>query len=189
MKPVVDYLFTILLIPVSGAIGLLIFLFFISTGNFPVFFKQLRTGENGKHFWLLKFRTLTNNQQLALPSRQFLLGMWLRRLNLDELPQIINILRGEMSWVGPRPLPKQYDDRMSAEQKIRWQVKPGITGWAQVNGRHSISWEEKFDLDAYYVHHLSFALDLKIAFRTLKLMLSFRPDRSLEEKPFRGNHA
>lgn len=186
MKPVVDYLFTILLIPVSGAIGLLIFLFFISTGNFPVFFKQLRTGENGKHFWLLKFRTLTNNQQLALPSRQFLLGMWLRRLNLDELPQIINILRGEMSWVGPRPLPKQYDDRMSAEQKIRWQVKPGITGWAQVNGRHSISWEEKFELDRWYIQNISFTTDLKIIIKTIILLLSLKEDRSLAEKEFTG---
>lgn len=186
MKPVVDYSFAILLIPLLGGIGLLVTLIFISTCNFPVFFKQQRTGKNGKHFWLWKFRTLTNNQQLPLLSRQFLLGTWLRRLNLDELPQVINILKGEMSWVGPRPLPTEYDDRMSAEQKRRWQVKPGITGWAQVNGRHSIGWQTKFELDSWYVQNISFITDLKIIIKTIFILLSLKEDKSLLEKEFRG---
>jgi len=91
-----------------------------------------------------------------------------------------------MSWVGPRPLPTEYDDRISAEQKRRWQVKPGITGWAQVNGRHSIGWQTKFELDSWYVQNISFITDLKIIPKTIFILLSLKEDKSLLEKEFRG---
>lgn len=107
---------------------------------------------------------------------------------MDELPQLWNVLKGEMSLVGPRPLPVEYEKFFSTEQQRRLVVKPGITGWAQVNGRHSISWKEKLELDGYYVNNISFKLDLLILFKTLVLVLSFKKDRSLEEDKFTGNN-
>ncbi len=107
---------------------------------------------------------------------------------MDEWPQLWNVLRGEMSLVGPRPLPVEYDKLFSAEQRRRFLVKPGITGWAQVNGRHSIAWKEKLELDQYYVQHVSFLLDISIIIKTAILLLSFKKDRSLEEEKFTGTN-
>jgi sugar transferase EpsL len=123
-------------------------------------------------FTLLKFRTMTdrrNNSGQLLPDTDRLtaLGQFLRRTSLDELPELINVLRGDMSLVGPRPLLVQYLERYTPEQARRHEVKPGITGWAQVNGRNAISWEEKFQLDVWYVDHCSFWLDMKILFLTI----------------------
>jgi sugar transferase EpsL len=138
----------------------------------PFLFCQRRPGLYGKPFTLLKFRTMTDARDMQgnlLPDAERLtpLGQFLRRTSLDELPTFINVLRGEMSLVGPRPLLMQYLDRYTPEQMRRHDVKPGITGWAQVNGRNAISWEEKFALDVWYVEHQSLWLDLKILLLTV----------------------
>ena len=133
----------------------------------PVLFRQKRPGLHGKTFTLYKFRTMTNERDVqgnVLPDSERIpsFGRFLRNTSLDELPELFNVLRGDMSLVGPRPLLMQYLDRYTPEQARRHDVKPGITGWAQVNGRNAISWEDKFKLDVWYVDHQSFRLDLKI---------------------------
>ena len=133
----------------------------------PILFRQQRPGLHGVPFTLLKFRTMTNQRDVAgklLPDDERLtrFGRWLRSTSLDELPELINVLRGEMSLVGPRPLLMRYLDRYTSEQARRHEVRPGITGWVQVNGRNALSWEEKFKLDVWYVDNLSLWLDLKI---------------------------
>ena len=138
----------------------------------PVLFRQRRTGWQEREFCIFKFRTMTDAHDAAghpLPDAQRLtpLGRWLRRTSLDELPQLLNVLRGEMSLVGPRPLLPRYLPRYSAAQRQRHRVRPGLTGWAQVQGRNAISWEEKFALDQWYVEHQSLALDLRILARTV----------------------
>ncbi len=138
----------------------------------PVLFRQKRPGLNGKPFILLKFRTMTEDRDEhgnLLPDVKRLTrhGQFLRSTSLDELPELFNVLKGEMSLVGPRPLLMQYIDRYTAEQARRHEMKPGITGWAQVNGRNAITWEQKFEHDVWYVDHLSFRLDLKIIALTI----------------------
>lgn len=135
---------------------------------------------------MYKFRTLSSNTRLELIDRQFPLGRILRFTNLDELPQIWNVLKGEMSWVGPRPLPVEYEHLFSQEQNKRHAVLPGITGLAQISGKNNLSWDEKFKLDLEYVSKVSFMLDIKILFKTLILALSFRKDTSLSEEKFTG---
>ena len=156
-------------------------------GQFSFFYRQKRIGRGEATFDLIKFRTLTNKDIEPLSARTFWLGNLLRSTSLDELPQIWNIVKGEMSWIGPRPLPMEYGSLFSEEQKKRFQVRPGISGWAQVNGRHSVSWQKKFELDNYYVDRISFKLDLLILFKTIVLLLSFRKDNSLQEEKFKGN--
>lgn len=139
----------------------------------PVVFSQARPGLEGKPFRMLKFRTMTNAVDecgVLLPDAARLtpFGKFLRSTSLDELPELWNVLKGEMSLVGPRPLLMEYLPLYSPEQARRHQVRPGITGWAQVNGRNALSWEEKFRLDVWYVDHRSFWLDLKILFLTVK---------------------
>lgn len=165
---------------------MLIFLIYWITGETPILFRANRIGEGGVPFTMLKFRTLSTNDGLLIQDRKFLLGNLLRLTNLDELPQIWNIVKGEMSFIGPRPLPVEYATLLSEEQKKRHEVLPGITGWAQVNGKNDISWSEKFKLDLYYVNRVSFLLDLKILAKTLILVLSFKKDTSLSEKKFTG---
>jgi lipopolysaccharide/colanic/teichoic acid biosynthesis glycosyltransferase len=138
----------------------------------PVFFRQKRPGYRGKPFCLLKFRTMTNHRDssgFTLPDAQRLtpFGRWLRATSIDELPELINILRGEMSFIGPRPLLMQYLPLYSPEQARRHDVMPGFSGWAQINGRNALSWEEKFRLDVWYVDHQSFWLDLRIFLITI----------------------
>ena len=138
----------------------------------PVLFRQVRAGLCGKPFVIYKFRTMTearDAQGNPLPDEERLtpLGRFLRRYSLDELPEFFNVLKGDMSLVGPRPLYLRYIPRYSPEQKKRLWMKPGITGWAQVNGRNALSWEERFALDVWYVEHWSLWLDLKILFLTL----------------------
>jgi sugar transferase EpsL len=137
----------------------------------PVLFRQQRTGHDGQIFTCLKFRTMTdardaNGQVLPDAQRLTPLGQFLRSTSLDELPELLNVIRGEMSLVGPRPLLPQYLSRYSPEQMCRHDVKPGITGWAQVNGRNALDWNQKFELDLWYVDHWSLWLDLKILART-----------------------
>lgn len=162
-----------LLAPVMLGIALLIRL----TMGPPVLFRQLRLGFEGRPFQMLKFRTMgagRDERGQLLPDRDRLTpaGRFLRALTLDELPEFINVLQGEMSLVGPRPLLPEYWDRYSSRQKRRHGVKPGMTGWAQVRGRNALTWEERFELDLWYVEHRSLWLDLKILAMTAWLVLS-----------------
>ena len=142
----------------------------------PVLFTQKRPGLGGQAFLVLKFRTMNDSLDFSgaiLPDAERLtsLGKWLRRSSLDELPQLINVIKGEMSLVGPRPLLIEYLPLYSAEQARRHEVRPGITGWAQVNGRNALKWEDRFKLDVWYVDNYSFFLDMKILFLTIKKVL------------------
>jgi sugar transferase EpsL len=139
----------------------------------PVFFKQARPGKNGQPFILYKFRTMSDERDAQgnlLPDSKRItkLGQFLRSTSMDELPQLFNVISGNMSLVGPRPLLMRYLKRYSAEQFRRHEVKPGLTGWAQINGRNAINWEEKFKLDLWYVDHHCLMIDLKIIFKTIK---------------------
>jgi len=158
-----------LLCPIILATALLIYSF-IGT---PILFTQTRPGLKGKPFKIYKFRTMTNEKDsrgelLSDEKRLTSLGKKIRQLSLDELPQLFNVLCGDLSLVGPRPLLMEYLPLYSKEQSRRHNVLPGITGWAQINGRNAISWEEKFKLDVWYVDHQNFWLDLKILLLTLK---------------------
>ena len=142
----------------------------------PVLFRQLRPGFMGQPFRIYKFRTMTDAKDAKgnlLPDNERLtrFGRLLRATSIDELPELINVLKGDMSLVGPRPLLMQYLNRYSAEQARRHEVKPGVTGWAQVNGRNNISWEEKFKMDIWYVDNYSFVLDVKIICMTVLKVL------------------
>ena len=142
----------------------------------PVFFTQKRPGKDEKIFKMYKFRTMTNEVDengnlLPDDKRLTKFGKLLRSTSLDELPELFNILKGDMSIVGPRPLLVRYLPLYNEYQKHRHDARPGFTGWAQCNGRNSISWEEKFDLDVYYVNHITFLLDVKIIFKTVKTVL------------------
>jgi lipopolysaccharide/colanic/teichoic acid biosynthesis glycosyltransferase len=143
----------------------------------PVLFRQQRTGRGGKPFDILKFRTMTDERDARgelLPDKQRLtrLGKWLRETSLDELPELLNVLRGEMSLVGPRPLLHRYLERYDERQAHRHDCRPGITGWVAVNGRNTTTWPERFDMDIYYVEHLGPRLDASILVRTVKTVFS-----------------
>lgn len=159
----------------SPLLLVLIFMIWLTQGN-VIFFKQLRPGKHAKPFNIYKFCTMTNCCDATgclLPDSQRLtkLGKLLRSTSLDELPELFNVIKGEMSIVGPRPLLMQYIGRYTPEQARRHELRPGLTGWAQVNGRNAISWEEKFKLDVWYVDHQSVWLDLKIIALTLTKVL------------------
>jgi lipopolysaccharide/colanic/teichoic acid biosynthesis glycosyltransferase len=161
----------------------------------PLFFSQKRPGINAAPFKMYKFRTMQdvrncNGELLADNLRITAFGRFLRSTSLDELPELWNVLKGEMSIVGPRPLLMEYLPLYSKEQNRRHEVKPGVTGWAQVNGRNAISWKDKFELDVWYVDNQSIRLDFKILFLTVKKVL-FREDISatghVTIEPFKGN--
>lgn len=165
------FLFLILFIPFL----LICLMVFIFLGR-PIFFSQLRPGLNGKPFKLIKLRTMKNSKDpngifLSDEQRLTKFGKFLRSTSLDELPELWNVLKGEMSLVGPRPLLMEYLPLYSPEQARRHAVRPGVTGWAQVNGRNAIGWEEKFALDVWYVDHQSLWLDIKILWLTVKKVL------------------
>lgn len=146
-------------------------LFFANQGK--PFFVQKRPGLHGKIFSILKFKTMTDQkdaQGKLLPDdlRLTAIGAFVRKTSLDEIPQLLNVLKGDMSLIGPRPLLPQYLPLYNAFQQQRHDVRPGITGWAQVNGRNAISWDQKFEYDVWYTHHISLLLDVKILFLTLK---------------------
>lgn len=176
LKPTADFLLASLgflfLLPIF--VLLTVFLFLANRG--APFFLQLRPGKDEKLFKIIKFKTMNDkkdNQGNLLPDAQRLtrLGTFIRKTSLDEIPQLINVIKGDMSLVGPRPLLPEYLPLYSEFQKRRHLVKPGITGWAQVNGRNTISWNEKFELDVWYVENCSIKLDLKILFLTVKKVL------------------
>ncbi|MCZ8532008.1 sugar transferase [Psychrobacillus psychrodurans] len=173
MKRLIDIIGSFLmLIVLFSVICITAFLIRLKIGS-PVFFKQERPGLHGKSFFVYKFRSMTDEKDESgklLPDHLRLtsFGKILRKLSLDELPQLWNVLKGDMSFVGPRPLLVEYLPLYNARQAKRHNVRPGITGWAQVNGRNAIYWEEKFELDVWYVENHSFWLDVKILFMTVK---------------------
>ena len=195
MKRIFDLIISIIgLITFSPMIiALSIGLFFTNKGN--PFFSQLRPGKNEKLFSIIKFKTMNDkkNSDGSFKSdseRLTSFGGFVRKTSLDEIPQLINVLKGDMSLVGPRPLLTEYLYLYSENQKKRHNVRPGITGWAQVNGRNSISWEEKFKLDIWYVHNQSILLDLKILLLTIKKVLisdGISQKNQATAKPFNGN--
>lgn len=157
----------VLLVP-----GIIIFILLHRANGGQAFFYQLRPGKNGRLFHIIKFKTMNDKRDEnggLLPDAQRLtsIGSIIRKTSLDEIPQLINVIKGEMSLVGPRPLLPEYLTLYSLEQARRHDVRPGITGWAQVNGRNDISWEQKFEFDIWYVDHQSFGLDLRILFLTV----------------------
>jgi lipopolysaccharide/colanic/teichoic acid biosynthesis glycosyltransferase len=162
----------------------------------PILFRQLRPGRHGRPFTLLKFRTMRDARDSSgalRPDAERLtpFGRMLRRSSLDELPELWNVLRGDMSMVGPRPLLMEYVDLYSPEEARRMEVRPGLTGWAQVNGRNALSWDQKFALDRWYVDHASFALDLKILGLTIVNVISGRgvsADGEATMARFEGSH-
>ena len=164
--------------------------------NTGIFFLQKRPGKGGKLFHLIKFKTMTDERDaagnlLSEADRLTPIGRFIRSTSLDELPQLINVLKGEMTLVGPRPLLPHYLSLYSPEQARRHEVRPGITGWAQVNGRNAISWTEKFKLDVWYVDHLSFVLDMKILFLTVKKVFvreGISSKTSVTMEMFNGNN-
>lgn len=176
-KRILDLIITSIgLVVLSPAFLLIALLVRILNGP-PVLFRQVRPGYHGKSFELYKFRSMTEGrdaQGRLLPDEQRLtrFGQFLRSSSLDELPELLNVLRGEMSWVGPRPLLMQYLDRYTPEQARRHEVLPGISGWAQINGRNALTWEDKFQLDVWYVDHWSFWLDLRILTFTIWKVLT-----------------
>jgi lipopolysaccharide/colanic/teichoic acid biosynthesis glycosyltransferase len=171
-KRVFDLLLSIpVLILVSPVIIVVTLLVRMRLGS-PVFFSQLRPGLHARPFYMLKFRTMTNTRGsdgrlLSDDKRMTRLGNFLRRTSIDELPEFVNVFKGDMSLVGPRPLLMQYLDRYTPEQARRHEVKPGITGWAQIHGRNALTWEEKFKLDVWYVDNWSLWLDIKIIAMTI----------------------
>ncbi len=171
VKPILDKLLALLLIflflPFMVLTALMVF---FKIGR-PILFRQVRPGEKEELFGIYKFRTMSNEKDtqgelLSDEKRLTSLGIFLRKASLDELPQLFNVLKGEMSFVGPRPLLVEYLERYNDEQKKRHDVRSGITGWAQVNGRNAISWEQKFEYDVWYVKNQSFLLDIKIMWMT-----------------------
>lgn len=170
-KPVLDFLIALIGCVIALPIMLLVMLMLRLTGHRSLFFRQRRVGKSERIFYVMKFKTMTDKRDAngnLLPDKERLtsFGAMLRKTSLDELPQLFNVLKGDMSLIGPRPLLVEYLPLYSDTQKKRHEVKPGITGWAQVNGRNAISWTKKFELDVWYVEHQSFLLDLKILFLT-----------------------
>lgn len=176
MKRLFDFAFALLgLIALALPLLILIVLVRRKLGS-PVFFRQVRPGLDGKPFEMIKFRTMTdergpNGQLLPDAVRLTPFGRFLRATSLDELPELWNVLKGDMSLVGPRPLLMEYLPLYTPEQARRHEVRPGVTGWAQVNGRNAISWEAKFSLDVWYVEHQSLWLDIKILWLTVRKVL------------------
>lgn len=195
VKRVVDVVFSIIALAISLPIICLISILIYLIMGRPIFFKQVRPGLHGKPFVLYKFRTMLDLRDQTgkmLPDERRLtsFGRWLRSTSLDELPVLFNVLKGDMSLVGPRPLLMEYLDRYTPEQARRHEVKPGITGWAQINGRNAISWEEKFALDVWYVDNWSLLLDFRIIFLTILKVLKHEgisADGHVTMPEFRGS--
>ena len=196
IKHSLDRILAILfLIGTSPLLAIIAFLLWIQNTGTP-FFSQTRPGKHGKLFTIYKLKTMRDTRDDSgdlLPDnlRMTPLGKIIRKLSLDELPQLWNILKGEMSFVGPRPLLPEYLPLYSKEQERRHEVKPGITGWAQVNGRNAISWKQKFEYDLWYIQHQSFILDIKILGMTLTKVFKTKDVNATGQitmEPFNGNN-
>lgn len=194
-KRLIDFILSLIALIVLSPILLIVAILVRTKLGSPVIFKQERPGLNEKIFTLYKFRTMTDakdEQGNLLPDeiRLTKFGKLLRSTSLDELPELFNILKGDMAIVGPRPLLVRYLPLYNEHQKHRHDVRPGFTGWAQCNGRNAISWEEKFDLDVYYTKHVSLLLDIKIILKTVKVVLfreGISSETSVTMEEFRGS--
>lgn len=194
-KQVFDFSLALLgifiLLPVFILLAVLVFW---ANGGNP-FFLQWRPGKDGKLFRIIKFKTMSDQKDShgnLLPDEQRLthIGKFMRKTSLDEIPQLLNVLKGDMSFVGPRPLLPFYLDLYNEFQRRRNEVKPGITGWAQVNGRNNVPWKKRFELDVWYVDHISFILDVKILWLTVLKVLSFKDvneNGQATSQEFKGN--
>tara|TARA_B100001741_G_scaffold286348_1_gene263162 strand:- start:182 stop:787 length:606 start_codon:yes stop_codon:yes gene_type:complete len=176
VKRSLEFIFTFLILLFLMPIFFLVALLVLVNLGSPIYFKQSRPGLNGKVFNIFKFRTMTNkhdNNGILLPDKDRItkFGQFLRSTSLDELPSLWSVLNGDMSLIGPRPLLVEYLPLYSKKQARRHEVRPGVTGWAQVNGRNAISWDEKFEMDVWYVDNQSFLLDIKILLLTLKKVI------------------
>lgn len=187
VKRVLDFVFSLFaLIVFSPLMAVAAVMIKLDDGG-PALFRQKRPGKNGEIFEVYKFRTMSvrtedeNGRPLSDMERMTKIGRALRKTSIDELPQFINVFKGEMSFIGPRPLLCEYLDLYSPEQARRHEVRPGISGWAQVNGRNAITWEEKFDYDVYYVDNMSFGFDIKILIKTVANVISGAGVNSAEQ--------
>ena len=196
IKRSLDLITALFLVIILSPIMLIAAILIAVNRDGPILFKQERPGKDGKIFTVNKFRTMStklkdkNGNELSDFERMTKIGNILRKTSVDELPQLFNIIKGEMSFIGPRPLLKEYLELYSPEQMRRHEVLPGISGWAQVNGRNTLTWEEKFAYDVYYVDHYSFKMDLKIFIKTIENVVSQDGINSNSEntmEKFQGN--
>ena len=196
LKPILDLIVTFILLIIASPLLLLCSFILLINNKGNIFFIHKRPGKDEQLFRLIKFKTMNDEKDKdgnLMPDEKRLtrIGSLLRKFSLDELPQFINVIKGDMSLVGPRPLLIEYLPLYNEHQKKRHNVKPGITGWAQVNGRNAISWEDKFNLDVWYVENISFSLDLKIFLLTVIKIFKregISSDTSLTMEKFKGNN-
>lgn len=194
IKPFFDFVSALIGLVLLAPIFVVVVIFLFLANDGKPFFFQLRPGKNSKIFKIVKFKTMNdkkdaNGNLLSDAERLTKVGAFVRRTSLDEIPQLINVIKGDMSIVGPRPLLTTYMHLYSDFQNQRHNVKPGITGWAQVNGRNAISWDKKFEYDVWYVHHISFILDVKILFKTIQKVLvseGINSENAATIEPFNG---
>lgn len=195
LKRMFDLIISLGLLVISSPILIVSYLLISKKLGKPVLFKQTRPGKYEKPFKIYKFRTMTtevDDKGQLLPDEQRMtkLGSQIRNSSIDELPQLINVLKGDLSLVGPRPLLMEYLPLYNEEQRIRHNVKPGITGWAQINGRNAITWEQKFKLDVWYAENQSFKLDMYILYKTIENVLkkkNISSESHVTAEKFRGN--
>jgi len=195
-KRLIDLFLSLSALLIISPIIMLIILFLAVANDGKPFFIQKRPGKNAKIFSIIKFKTMNDRKDasgklLSDEVRLTKIGSFVRKTSLDEIPQLINVIKGDMSLIGPRPLLTQYVPLYSEYQKMRHEVKPGITGWAQVNGRNAISWQQKFEYDVWYVKNLSFVLDLKILLLTIKKVFKsegINSQNSATMEVFTGNN-
>lgn len=196
IKRAMDFLVAVILLTVLSPLMLLAATLIAVNRDGPILFKQKRPGKDGKIFTVYKFRTMStalidkNGKELSDFERMTRIGKILRKTSIDELPQLFNIIKGDMSFIGPRPLLTEYLGLYSPEQMRRHEVLPGISGWAQVNGRNTLTWEQKFAYDIYYVDHYSFSMDMKIFFKTIENVLrqdGINSENDNTMKKFTGN--
>ena len=196
IKPLFDFLIASIILLILSPMLLIVTLLLTLVNKGNPFFLQVRPGKNGRLFTIVKFRTMTNEKDAIgnlLPDNERLTpaGQLVRRTSIDEIPQLVNVVKGEMSLVGPRPLLPEYLPLYSKRQKKRHLVRPGITGWAQVNGRNAVTWEQKFEMDVWYVENQSFTLDFKILLKTIKKVLQsegINSEGQVTTERFKGNY-
>ena len=196
LKRIFDFIVALLALLVLSPVLLITSIFILITMGSPIIFTQSRPGKNGKIFQIIKFRTMLNDKDIngkLLPDHERMtkFGTLLRNSSIDELPELFNVLKGDMSIVGPRPLLIEYLPLYSEYQARRHDVMPGITGWAQINGRNSLTWDEKFNLDVWYVENHSIWLDVKIIFKTFIKVLDksgINDDIGVGQEKFKGNN-
>jgi len=195
IKRLIDFLSALIVLLVISPIFLILIFFLAIANDGKPFFVQRRPGKKGKVFSIIKFKTMNDRKDpygnlLSDAERLTKVGSFVRKTSLDEIPQLLNVVKGDMSLIGPRPLLVQYLPLYNDCQKKRHDVRPGITGWAQVNGRNAISWEKKFEYDVWYVNNISFALDIKIVLLTIKKVFiseGINAANAATTEPFRGN--